>query len=93
MLGQTQTKNHQFDVCGRIYYHDVCYDGTDGELVAETILATSHDEAEQIFKQNLLEHARKFDMTVDEIRIGFSLDITMAESASTSNPYDCMRSY
>ncbi len=41
MLGQikNQPENHQFDVCGRVYYTDVCYDNGKGELVAETVNA------------------------------------------------------
>ena len=57
MLGQikNQPENHQFDVCGRVYYTDVCYDNGKGELVAETVNATSHDDAESVFRSNLLE--------------------------------------
>ena len=82
MLGQTQNQsgNHQFDVCGRVYYTDVCYDNGKGELVAETVNATSHDDAESVFRSNLLEHARKFDLVVDRIEITFTLDLAYAKS-------------
>ena len=82
MLGkiQNQPENHQFDVCGRVYYTDVCYDNGKGELVAETVNATSHDDAESVFRSNLMEHARKFDLVVDRIEITFTLDLAYAKS-------------
>lgn len=82
MLGQNQTDIHQFDVCGRVYYREVNYTGKEGELVAETVEALSHDEAETVFRNNLVEHARQFNLTVDRVEITFTIDLTIAESDS-----------
>ncbi|ECA4604901.1 hypothetical protein HCE80_004768 [Salmonella enterica] len=82
MLGQTKTEIHQFDVCGRVYYRGVNYTEKEGELAVETVEALSHDEAETVFRNNLVEHARKFNLTVDRIEITFTIDLTIAESDS-----------
>ncbi|PVF70814.1 hypothetical protein CSC14_0124 [Proteus mirabilis] len=50
--------------------------------MAETVEALSHDEAETVFQNNLVEHARESNLTVDRVEITFTIDLTIAESDS-----------
>ncbi|ABM26881.1 hypothetical protein ACI5OG_004584 [Salmonella enterica subsp. enterica serovar Derby] len=86
MLGQNQTEIHQFDVCGRVYYRGVNYTEKEGELAVETVEATSHDEAEAMFKSLQDEYARECNRTVERIDITFTIDLTIAES-DNDEPY------
>ncbi len=85
MLGQSQ-KKHQFDVCGRVYYRDGKHAGKEGELAVETVEASSHEEAEAMFKNIQAGYAREFKQIIDRIEITFTLDLTIAESDS-DEPY------
>lgn len=82
MLGQTQKDIHQFDVCGRVYYREVNYAEKEGELAVETVEASSHEEAEAMFKSIQAEYARECNRTVERIDITFTIDLTIAESDS-----------
>ncbi|EKF9838381.1 hypothetical protein O1D26_002367 [Vibrio cholerae] len=80
MLGQNRTEIHQFDVCGRVYYRGVNYTEKEGELAVETVEASSHDEAEKMFKSLQDEYACECNRTVERVDITFTIDLTIAES-------------
>ncbi|PXF29815.1 hypothetical protein WH50_18475 [Pokkaliibacter plantistimulans] len=86
MLGQTKIEIHQFDVCGRVYYRGVNYTEKEGELAVETVEASSHDEAEKMFKSLQDEHACECNRTVERVDITFTIDLTIAES-DNDEPY------
>ncbi|ECK5632009.1 hypothetical protein NKD49_004301 [Salmonella enterica] len=86
MLGQTRTEIHQFDVCGRVYYRGVNYTEKEGELAVETVEASSHDEAEKMFKSLQDEYACECNRTVERVDITFIIDLTIAES-DNDEPY------
>ena len=87
MLGQNHAKIHQFDVCGRVYYRGIDYTNREGELVVETLEATSHDEAEQLFLKAVDELAREFNQTVARVEMTFTLDLTLVEDGESDEPY------
>lgn len=86
MLGQTKTEIHQFDVCGRVYYRGANYTEKEGELAVETVEASSHDEAEKMFKSLQDEYACECNRTVERVDITFTIDLTIAES-DNDEPY------
>ncbi|EJB8448637.1 TPA: hypothetical protein VGS73_003491 [Vibrio cholerae] len=81
MSVQTQCVMRKYDVVGTMFY--AFNNHKHQELFSETISATSHDEAEDHYRELVAEQCEMRSLELDRIELEFVIDLDAAESGES----------
>ncbi|RZP98424.1 hypothetical protein D8T65_19295 [Vibrio vulnificus] len=81
MSVQTQCVMRKYDVVGTMFY--AFNNHKHQELFSETIIATSHDEAEDHYRELVAEQCEMRSLKLDRIELKFVIDLDAAESGES----------
>ncbi|EGQ7853120.1 MULTISPECIES: hypothetical protein [Vibrio] len=81
MSVQTQCVMRKYDVVGTMFY--AFNNHKHQELFSETITATSHDEAEDHYRELVAEQCEMRSLKLDRIELKFVIDLDAAESGES----------
>lgn len=81
MSVQTQCVMRKYDVVGTMFY--AFNNHKHQELFSETISATSHDEAEDHYRELVAEQCEMRSLELDRIELKFVIDLDAAESGES----------
>ncbi|EOW9140728.1 MULTISPECIES: hypothetical protein [Vibrio] len=81
MSVQTQCVMRKYDVVGTMFY--AFNNHKHQELFSETISATSHDEAEDHYRELVAEQCEMRSLKLDRIELKFVIDLDAAESGES----------
>ncbi|EGR0986886.1 hypothetical protein BC490_02945 [Vibrio parahaemolyticus] len=81
MSVQTQCAMRNYDVVGTMFY--AFNNHKHQELFSETISATSHDEAENRYRELVTEQCEMRSLELDRIELEFVIDLDAAESGES----------